>query len=90
MTKPDKPSIAEQPQLFGDARASARAIISANLPAIANVLVSLAIQGNVSAITLCMKLGETHLPIATALRHALELAPDDMIKELELILADPE
>jgi len=90
MTKRKPPSTEEQsqPDLAADALVPADLHIQQHLPAIARILVALALQGNVSAASLCFRVGNPRLSVAALLERGFRhLTPDDL-DELALILAD--
>ena len=75
------------PELGDDAR-PASTHIQQNLPAIARVVVALALQGNVSAASLCFRVGNPSVSLEALVQHGLARLSPDLIDELALVLAD--
>ena len=89
MTKPAKPSTAEPHQPApGDDEIPASLHLQQNLPAIARVVVALALQGNVSAASLCFRVSDPHASLHALLERGMKRLTDDDMEELALILAD--
>ena len=89
MTTPAKPSTVEPPQpVPGDDAIPASLHLQHNLPAIARVVVALALQGNVSAANLCFRVSNPHASLHALLERGLKRLTDDDLEELALILAD--